>query len=435
MKFEFLVAFRYLWDTRRTRFLSFISLITVLGVAIGVMALIVVQSVMDGLQNHMKDTILGAKAHLIVENREDGALMNSDKLRLSLLASKDVAGVTPFVKRDAMVSRAGELLGAVVTGVDTENVGTVFKLPHQIKRGSFACLKDASRCEEKQLKNEEENEIIRDFNRDVKKNNSTLPGVIIGTEMAAFYALTVGDTLTVISPTGTTGISGSIPATQKMRVAAIFYSGLYEFDLNYVYTTLDNARNFFNAKGVDGLAVKLHDPLMINRVEGLVKREIDERSVRILNWKTMNRAIFGALKMERLVWFLIMGFVVLVAGFNIISMLIMVVLGKMREIAVLKTLGASRASISLIFLIQGSVVGIIGTAVGLLCAFAIVLFLDGQTLGAGNDIYYLTKIPVDRSPLIFVVVGVGTFLITLIASLYPGFIASKVRPAEGLRHE
>jgi len=216
VRFEFLVAFRYLWDTRRTRFLSFISLITVLGVAIGVMSLIAVQSVMDGLQNHMKDTILGAKAHLIIENRKDGLMMNSDTLRKKLLTNSDIAGATPFVRRDAMVSRAGELLGTVVTGIDTTSAGSVFKLSKQIKRGSFACLSDVSKCKENQpMHHEEDSDIIRDFNRDVRKNNRKLPGVIIGTEMAAFYALMVGDTLTLISPTGTTGISGSIPATQK----------------------------------------------------------------------------------------------------------------------------------------------------------------------------------------------------------------------------
>ncbi|MCK5807728.1 ABC transporter permease, partial [bacterium] len=409
MKFEFLVAFRYLWDTRRTRFLSFISLITVLGVAIGVMSLIVVQSVMDGLQNHMKGTILGAKAHLIIESRKDGLMMDSEHLKSRLLKKSDVVGATAFIKRDAMVSRAGELLGAVVTGIDVQSVGTVFKLPHQIKRGSFDCLVDVSKCEEAiKINHKEDNDIIRDFNRDVRRNTRKLPGVIIGTEMAAFYALSVGDKLTLISPTGTTGISGSLPATQKVRVAAIFYSGLYEFDLNYVYTTLDTARTFFNAEGVDGIALKLQNPLAIDHVKPVIQGMVDLKLVRLRDWKTMNRAIFGALKMERLVWFLIMGFVVLVAGFNIISMLIMVVLGKMKEIAVLKTLGASRKSISLIFLIQGSVVGIVGTTVGLLSAAAVVFLLDGQELGAGNDIYYLTKIPVDKSLVTFLFVGLGT---------------------------
>ncbi len=437
MRFEFLVAFRYLWDTRRTRFLSFISLITISGVAIGVLSLVVVQSVMDGLQGHMRKTILGAKAHVILESKQEGKLNAPNALMARISRLPEVAGATPFIRRDAMVSRAGELLGAVVTGIDKNSMASVYRLPKEMRHGSIACMFDSSACDfnkKTKQKQDDTSDVMAAFARDLRRNNASLPGVIIGSEMAAFYAVSVGDTISIISPTGTTGLS-SLPATRKVRIAGIFYSGLYEFDLNYLYMSLADAQKFFGAQGVDGIAVRLKSPDLLEKVRPAITAAVSPDSIRIRDWKSMNKAIFGALNMERLVWFLIMGFVVLVAGFNVVSMLIMVVLGKRREIAVLKTIGASNKSISLIFLIQGAAIGIIGTVIGLIAAFGVVSFLDGRSIGAGNEIYYLTTIPVDASPLLFVTIGIGTLLLTTAASFYPGVAAAKIRPADGLRHE
>ncbi|HRZ80431.1 MAG TPA: ABC transporter permease, partial [bacterium] len=257
MRVESFIGFRYLWNTRRTRFLSVITLICIAGIMIGVGALICVQSVMDGLQNHMKTTILGAKTHISVK-AADGLIADSGELVKKVLTVRGVIGATPLITREVIISSNDEMLGAVFNGIDPSTAGTVLLLPSQIQTGSLECVKNPYSCPEilKRTMTAPSKLLEDDLSGGTKKN---MPGIAIGVEMAKFYGLEMGDPVKVISPVGGgMGPAGPVPLIRTFQVAAIFFSGLYEYDLNYVYVSLDTASQFFSTSGsVDSIGVKL----------------------------------------------------------------------------------------------------------------------------------------------------------------------------------
>ncbi|HNW16033.1 MAG TPA: ABC transporter permease, partial [bacterium] len=232
MKTESFIGLRYLWNTRRTRFLSVITVICVLGISIGVAALICVQSIMDGLQNQMKKTILGAKAHISVEHIE-GEFRDYENIRTEILKHEEISGVTPIISRDVIFSSNDEMIGAVLNGIDPATAETALLLPSQIISGSLECLEEPSTCSaiiEKRMK--DPSKILK---RDLENESgkTRYPGIAIGSELAKFYGIDIGDVMKVISPVGGgMGPAGPVPLIRSFQVAAVFYSGLYEYDLN-----------------------------------------------------------------------------------------------------------------------------------------------------------------------------------------------------------
>jgi len=434
VKTEFFIGLRYLWNTRRTRFLSVITVICVLGIAIGVAAIIIVQSVMDGLQNRMKETILGAKTHITVES-DHRDFSNYVEVAKKLKKVKGVEGVTPMITREVIVSSGNEMTGAVLNGVDFKTAGTVLLFPNQIQKGSVSCMKNPDTCPEtiKYFTTKPRNFFINGMN-DVHKKG--FKGIAIGTELANYFNLEIGDILKIISPVGGgTGLAGPLPLIRTFRISAIFFSGLYEYDLGYIYTTLDNAENFFSTKGsVDKLGIKLKNVYKVEKTVQAIKAVLNKK-YRITNWKDMNKQLFGALEMEKVVWFLILGFIVLVAAFNIISSLIMMVMGKRDEIAIMRAVGFSSRSVMKIFMIDGFVIGMTGTVLGMISGYVGSTFLNGLKLGVAKDVYYINRLPVDISVSTFVIAGLGSIVITLAATIYPGKKAAGLKPAEALRHD
>lgn len=434
MKAESFIGFRYLWNTRKTRFLSVITIICIAGITIGVGALICVQSVMDGLQNHMKKTILGAKTHVTVE-AQDGSVEDFERLRSAILNNKRVSGATPMITREVIISSNDEMIGAVFNGIDTLTAGSVLLFPSQIVSGSVECMEKPQSCPEiiKRTMTSPSRLLEDDFKGDTKKN---MQGIAIGTELAKFYGLEIGDPLKIISPVGG-GMSpaGPVPLIRTFQVAAIFFSGLYEYDLNFVYVSLDTARDFFSTSGsVDSIGIKLKNVYEADVISGNLKTELGE-GYSIKNWKEMNKQLFGALEMEKFVWFLILGFIILVAAFNIVSALIMLVMGKKEEIAILRAVGFSSRSVMKIFMLDGFVIGFTGTVLGMIAGYFGSVFINGLTLGIAQDVYYIEKIPVDMSFNTFAVAGIGSMLLTIIATVYPGKKAANFNPSEALRHE
>jgi len=434
VKTESFIGFRYLWNTRRTRFLSVITIICVLGIAIGVSALIIVQSVMDGLQNRMKMTILGARTHITVQSEEED-FSNHLEVAESLRKIKGIKGVTPLVKREVIISSDNEMTGAVLNGVDFRTADSVLLFPGQIQKGSIGCIKDPETCPEiiKRLSTNPMN-LFKDGMNDVNKGK--LKGIAIGSELSNYFGLEIGDVLKIISPVGGgMGPGGPVPLIRTFRISAIFFSGLYEYDLGYIYTTLENAQDFFSTENsVDKLGIRLENVYQVEEAEKLIKNALVGKFW-ITNWKEMNRQLFGALKMEKVVWFLILGFIVLIAAFNIISALIMMVMGKRDEIAIMRAIGFSSRSVMKIFMIDGFVIGMTGTFLGMIFGYAGSVFLNGLKLGVAKDVYYIDRIPVDMSVSTFVIAGLGSMVITLIATIYPGRKAAGLKPAEALRHD
>ena len=435
MKTESFIGLRYLWNTRRTRFLSVITVICILGIAIGVTALICVQSIMDGLQNQMKKTILGAKTHIVVENR-DGEFSDHKEVRRNVLDNELIAGVTPMISRDVIFSSSDEMIGAVLNGIDLETAGTVLLVPSQIISGSLECLKSTQSCPE--ILEKMMTRPSKILESDLKEGDlrKVYPGIAIGTELAKFYHVEIGDIIRVISPVGGgMGPAGPVPLIRSFQIGAIFYSGLYEYDLNYGYITLADAADFFSTgESVDSLGVKLKNVYDVDKATEFISSVIPENFA-IRNWRDMNRQLFAALKMEKLVWFLILGFIILIAAFNIVSALVMLVMGKKEEIAILRAVGFTSKSVMKIFMLDGLVIGLTGTVIGTVAGYAICLFLDGYTLNVAKDVYYIDRIPVDMSFLTFVYSSAGSIVLSVLAAIYPGRKAASMSPSEALRHD
>ena len=431
MKAETFIGLRYLWNSRRTRFLSVITLICILGIAIGVAALIAVQSIMDGLQNKMRATVLGAKTHALVTT-EIGKIEDYVPKMEKLSSNPEIVGVTPVISRDVIISVSDELNGIVINGIDPKTVGNAMLFPRQIQHGSMSCIINPDECPEII----EKRKSVREFTGkkgEIEPEN--LPGIAIGVELAKYYGLDLGDKVKIISPTGEMSLAGPKTQIKTFQVAAIFFSSLYEYDFNYAYITLEVAQNFFSmGKSIDHLGIKLKDMKRIDEAQQAILADLGEGTV-VKNWRDMNKPLFSALEMEKIVWFLIIGFIALVASFNIVSALIMLVMGKKEEIAILRAAGYSAKSVMKIFMLDGIIIGFFGTLLGGISGTIICIILSDMPVKVAQDVYYIEKIPVDMSPLTFVVAIFGSLILTVIAAVYPGRKAAKLSPAEALRQD
>ena len=432
MKAETFIGLRYLWNSRRARFLSVITLICILGITIGVAALIAVQSIMDGLQNKMKATVLGAKTHALATT-ESGRLEDYISKMEKLAANPEIAGVTPVISRDVIISVSDELNGIVINGIDPSTVGNAMLFPDQITQGSIQCLVSPDKCHEIIEKKRSFQQFTGQKPSGIKPEN--LPGIAIGAELAKYYGIGIGDKVKIISPTGEMSITGPKTQIKTFQVAAIFFSSLYEYDFNYAYITLENAMKFFSTGGsVDHLGIKLKNMKRIDEAEQSIIADLGAGTV-VKNWRDMNKPLFSALEMEKIVWFLIIGFIALVASFNIVSALIMLVMGKKEEIAILRAAGYSAESVMKIFMLDGIIIGLFGTVLGAAAGTIICLILSDMPLKVAQDVYYIDKIPVDMSPLTFVVAVSGSLILTVLAAVYPGRKAANLSPAEALRQD
>lgn len=432
LKAETFIGLRYLWNSRRTRFLSVITLICILGIAIGVAALIAVQSIMDGLQNKMRATVLGAKTHALVTT-ESGKLEDYVTKMEKLSGNTEIAGITPVISRDVIISVSDELNGIVINGIDPETVGNAMLFPQQITKGSMLCLAKPAECPEIIEKKKSFQDFTGQKPSEIKPAN--FPGIAIGVELARYYGISIGDKVKIISPTGETGIAGPKTQIKTFQVAAIFFSSLYEYDFNYAYITLDTAQKFFSmGDSIDHLGIKLKDMKRIDEAEKAIIADLGGEIV-VKNWRDMNKPLFSALEMEKIVWFLIIGFIALVASFNIVSALIMLVMGKKEEIAILRAAGYPARSVMKIFMLDGIIIGFFGTFAGAVAGTAICLVLKDMPLKVAQDVYYIEKIPVDMSPLTFLVAISGSLILTVLAAVYPGRKAAKLSPAEALRQD
>ena len=326
-----------------------------------------------------------------------------------------------------------ELNGVVVNGIDPATVGNAMLFPNQITKGSVNCLVNPVLCPEIVEKHRSFQEFTSKKPSEMKEEN--FPGIAIGVELAKYYGIDIGDKVKIISPTGEMSVAGPKTQIKTFQVAAVFFSSLYEYDFNYVYITLDTARNFFSTgESVDYLGVKLKDMNRIDEAEKAIVSDLGGETV-VKNWRDMNKPLFSALEMEKIVWFLIIGFIALVASFNIVSALIMLVMGKKEEIGILRAAGYPAKSVMKIFMLDGIIIGFFGTFLGAVAGTIICLVISDMPVRVAQDVYYIEKIPVDMSPLTFILAIFGSLVLTVIAAVYPGRKAAKLSPAEALREE
>jgi len=407
LPYQIFVALRYLKSKKKHKGVSFNTAISIGGVALGVMALLVVLSVMSGFHEDLQKKILGVNAHLVVLNFR-GTLDNYGTVIDKIKAEKEVVSTSPFVLGQVMVSFGSKGQGVYLRGVDPELEEKTTDIAKHIKEGT-----------------------INDLN-----TQGGLPGIILGKELALRLGVVRNDTITILSPTGEIGPLGMLPKIKSFRVVGIFEVGMFEYDSNLVVTGLKPAQEFLGLKGdVTGLEVRISDIYKAADVRARVQQVLGS-PYHVRDWMQMNKNLFSALKLEKFAMFVILVLIILVASFNIVSTLIMNVIEKQREIAILKTMGATNRGIMAIFVFQGFIIGLIGTALGLTGGYTLSYILNTyEIIKLPPDIYYLSHLPVKMKLSDFVTVSVSAILISFLSTIYPAWQAAKLNPVEPLRYE
>ena len=411
MNFEWFVCLRYLKAKRKHGFISLISLISIAGVMVGVMALIVVLAVMTGFTSEFRDKILGINSHVVVQDYT-GNISDYEQVAATVRAVEGVSGVTPYLYSQAMITSGEGGTGAVLRGLDPATAQGVLNLEKNLRAGSLADLSP----------------VPGDGAR-------RLPGIILGKELAVQLHVSTHDRVRLISASGPLTPMGVMPKVSTCQVVGIFETGMYEYDSALAYVSLETAQRFFDLPGaVHGLEVKTTD---LNQADQVAKRIEQALGPNYFakDWMRMNRNIFSALALEKTALSVIMALVVMVAAFNIVSTLIMVVMEKNKDIAILKSMGATSGSIMRIFIYEGLVIGLTGTFLGVVGGLGLCALLSRYQFIDLPDVYPISTLPVLVLPSDVILIALSATVITLVATLYPSWQAAKVDPAVALRYE
>ncbi len=416
MKYEWFIGLRYLKAKRKQTFISIITVISIAGVMVGVMTLIVVLAVMSGFEKTLKEKILGTQAHLVLLKASQEGMDHYEEVAKKVQEVKGVVSAAPFIFNQVMLSSESNVSGVVIKGIDPDRVGKVTELAHNMKAGRLQDL----------------------------KGESDSPGIVLGVELAKHLGISLNDTIQVVSPLGTMTPMGMMPKMKRFRVVGIFYSGMYEYDNTMAYVSLESGQKFFGMGArVTGIEIKTNDLYKVKEIGKEIRQKMGF-PFWTKDWMEMNRNLFSALKLEKIAMFIILVLIVLVAAFNIISTLIMVVMEKHKDIAILKSMGVPSKGILKIFIIEGGVIGVVGTIFGTILGLGAAFNLEKITGHVENlfgfkilssDVYYIDKLPSQVNPMDVGLIVMTAILISLLATLYPAWRASKLDPAEALRYE
>jgi lipoprotein-releasing system permease protein len=407
LPYQLFIAFRYLKSKKKRCGISVNTLISIGGVAVGVMALMVVLSVMSGFHEDLQKKILGVNAHIIILDYK-GTMPEYKDVVQKLEGEENVISYAPFVLGQAMVSYGKKAHGVFLRGIIPEKEIKTTEILKYMKEGKLENL--ASRDE--------------------------IPGIILGKELARSVGAFKGDVINILSPVGEIGPLGMLPRVKKFRVVGIFEVGMFEYDLNLILTDIASAQEFFGInRDITGIELRLDDiykaPVVRERIQKKLEFPLYAR-----DWMQMNRNLFSALKLEKFAMFIILILIILVASFNIVSTLIMNVIEKKREIAILKTMGATNNGIMTIFMLQGLLIGISGTIIGVVGGYLLSYVLNTyQIIKLPADVYYLSHLPVKMKFFDFTVVSLSAIIISFLATIYPAWQAAKLKPVEPLRYE
>ena len=399
-------------STRRNGFISFISAASILGIALGVAALIIVLSVMNGFQKEVRDRMLGVVSHIEILTPSGGAQPDVQGVLQKVRAVPEVVGAAPFVVGQSLLVRGEDMRGVLVRGIEPAREAEV----SNVSAGNAEVLQ--------QLKPDS-------FN------------VVLGEQLARALGVQRGDTVTLVAPSGTMTPAGVMPRLKQVTVVGTFNSGHYEYDSTLVLLNVSDAARIFHVEGPTGVRLKLKDlnqaPLVAEKISALFDHEY-----RVSDWTQQNRSWFAAVQVEKRMMFIILTLIVAVAAFNLVSTLVMSVQDKRADIAILRTLGATPRSIMSIFMVQGAAAGIIGTLAGLLLGLLVACNIDVivpfiehllHTHFLPQDVYLISKMPSDPEAGDIVPIVIVSLLLSFVATVYPSWRASRVNPAEALRYE
>jgi len=412
------------------------------GVGVGVMALIIVLSVMSGFSNDMRKKILGTNAHgIIMVSGTD--MPNPAEVMEQVAKVPGLTGLTPFIFREVMMSSQANIAGAIIKGIEPSTVGSVTDLPEYMLHGAQVdALLNPEQAEAQLLfpgatsaiPKELEEEGLIEISKTAPK--VVLPGIILGKEMAAQLRVMEGDRLNVVSPLGgELGPQGPMPKSRAFRVVGLFHSGMYEYDSKMVYIELKEAADFFDVEGATGLEFKVKDVDDARRMARRIREALGGYPYVTRDWGEMNRALFAALRLEKLAMGIILSIIVVVAVGLIVATMIMLGLEKRKELAVFKALGVSDGGIVKLFMLQGLQIGVTGGALGLISGVAWCWAIEKLGLQLDSKIYYISSLPVHLDGVQVFLAFVIAVVVTFLASVYPAIKASQVEPAQGLKSE
>ena len=428
MSYELFVSIRHLSAKKSQKFISLNTWISIAGVGLGVMALIVVIAVMSGFSKDLRDKILGTNSHVVVSNMNRAMVENYDGILKKVRSVKGVMAAAPFIMNQVMLINGDRVSGIVVRGIDPEKEETVSDLGKNMVSGTVSDLKTKS-----------------SFSGEIKgREKKNRAGIILGKELSRRLGVGVGDIVSMVSPVSRVTPVGLIPRMKLFKVVGVFESGMYEYDANLSFILLKSAQKFFSMKnGVSGIEVRVADIEQAGNIASVIQKELGFPYL-VRDWMRMNRNLFSALKLEKVVMFIILILIIFVAAFNIVSTLFMLVMEKAKEIAILKSMGASCSSIMKIYSYQGLVIGLVGTFLGCATGFVIVPNLN-EIVGSiesifgivafPSDVYYLDRLPSKIQYMDSFLIIIFSVVICLVASLYPAWRASKLDLVDGLRYE
>lgn len=406
--FEWFVGLRYLRAKHRHGFISLISFISVAGITVGVIALIVVLAVYSGFTGGLRDQILGVNSHIIVQQL-GGKISDYREVRKKILSVKNVTGATPYLYAQTLLSSGAGGNGVVLRGMEPRSAEHVVGLARQMIKGSIFDL--------------------------VNNDNPRLPNIILGRTLAADLRVGVGDRIRLISPSGPLTPMGIIPKVKTCRVSGIFKSGMNEYDSTLAYMSLADVQQFLGLGDVaHGIEVTVTEK-ELDHADRIAENIVKKLGMGFIakDWMMMNHNLFAAFKLEKIGMFICMALIILVAALNIISALVMVVMEKSRDIAILKSMGATSRSIMKIFFIQGLVIAVTGTTLGVIGGLSLCELLSRyKFIELPSNVYPMTTLPIKVLPMDVTIVAVSSIIITLLATLYPSWKASTVQPAEVL---
>jgi len=415
MNYELFIGLRYLRARRQETFISLITVISLLGVMIGVMTLNVVMAVMTGFEETLRDRLLGINAHIALLKSGD-QLSEYEELVQQVVKQEGVVAASPAIYGQVMLTSGSRVSGVVVRGVDPDRVNAVVDLQRYMKQGSIAGLKQQNPVQ-------------------VQDRTIMLPGVIMGERLAAQLGVFVGSPIQVVSPLGSPTAIGVIPKVRRFVITGLLNTGMSEIDSTLVFMGLADAQKFFElGDAVSNIEIRVND---VNQ-----SREIADRIQLQLgfpylteDWTRLWPNLFSALQLEKTVYFLVLLLMVLIGAFNIISTLVMVVMEKRKDIAILMSMGATRASIRKIFLLKGFIIGIVGTTLGLLLGLVVCTLIAQYRFELPKDVFLISTVPVRIYFSNFMIVTVASFIVCLLASIYPARQAAKLDPVDIIRYE
>ncbi len=414
--YELQIGWRYTRSGRagrRNGFISFISGVSMLGIALGVAALIIVLSVMNGFQKEVRDRMLSAIAHIEVYQAQGAALADWRATAAAARQDPQVVGAAPFIAAQALIARGDDMRGAIVRGISPPDEATVTDLAAQLRDTTLTKLQPGAW------------------------------GIVLGIELARSLGVREGDSVTIVAPGGQVTPAGVVPRLKQLTVVGTFNAGHYEYDSGLAWIHLDDAAKLFRFEGPTGVQLRLKDLHQARQVGDALQTRLGPE-VQVRDWTRTNRNWFDAVQVEKRLMFIILTLIVAVAAFNLVSTLVMTVTDKRADIAILRTLGASPSSVMGIFMVQGAASGVIGTlsgvGLGLLIAFNIDVIVPAieralQVSFLPSSIYLISRMPSEPQAADIVPIAIISLVLSFLATLYPSWRASRVQPAEALRYE